>query len=475
MAGIGGTSTRASPAADPSSSHFALVAARRSRGREGILLGEIAMSPMTAAAGILLAFTTSGAIRGAADKGVKASPAEQKIAWAQQAIEKNPSRHQSYNELAMALARRARETSDVSFYAQADAALEKSFQLAPDNLEGEKVRTWVLLGKHEFAKARELARALNKRTPDDVLIYGFLADANIELGSYDEAEEAAQWMLDIRPGNVPGLTRAAYLRELFGDIDGSIELMNSAYQQTQPAETEDRAWILTQIAHLHILTGKLADAEKLLQQALTLFPGYHYALGNLAQVRIAQRQYSKAVELLRQRYEGAPHVENLYALAEALERSGNLGEAKAAYREFERRACKETAWADNANRELIFYYADHARQPERALRIARLEAGRRRDVHTLDAYAWALYASGRFAEARRQIESALAVGVRDSKLFYRAGAIALKSRDRLAAARYFKQSLDLNPRSESAGVARKALLRLEQQAPTRSRSGSHSS
>jgi len=433
------------------------------------------MTPMTAVPGILLALTTSGAIRGAADKDVKASPAEQKITWARQAIEKNPTRYQSYNELAMALARRARETSDVSFYAQADAALEKSFQLSPDNLEGEKVRTWVLLGKHEFAKARELARALNKRTPDDVLIYGFLADSNIELGSYSEAEEAAQWMLDIRPGNVPGLTRAAYLRELFGDIDGSIELMNSAYQQTQPAETEDRAWILTQIAHLHILTGKLDEAEKLLQQALTLFPGYHYALGNLAQVRIAKRQYSKAVELLRQRYDAAPHVENLYALAEALERSGKRSDARAAYREFEQRASKEIAWDDNANRELIFYYADHARKPERALRIARLEAGRRRDVHTLDAYAWALYASRRFAEARRQIESALAVGVRDAKVFYHAGAIALKSGDRLAAARYFKQSLDLNPSSESAGTARKALLRLEQHASTRSGAASHSS
>ena len=41
MVGIGGTSTRASPAADPSSSHFALVAARTSCGREGILLGEL--------------------------------------------------------------------------------------------------------------------------------------------------------------------------------------------------------------------------------------------------------------------------------------------------------------------------------------------------------------------------------------------------------------------------------------------------
>jgi hypothetical protein len=61
-------------------------------------------------------------------------------------------------------------------------------------------------------------------------------------------------MLDIRPGNVPGLTRAAYLRELFGDVDGSIELMEMAYRQTPPNELEDRAWILTQLAHLRLST-----------------------------------------------------------------------------------------------------------------------------------------------------------------------------------------------------------------------------
>lgn len=391
---------------------------------------------------------------------VKPSPAQQKIAWAQAAIAKNPERYQPYNDLALALARRARETSEVKYYAQAEAALEKSFQLAPDNLEGQKVRAWVLLGKHEFAKALELAKALNKRTPDDVLIYGFLVDANIELGNYKDAEEAAQWMLDIRPGNVPGLTRAAYLRELFGDIDGAVELMNAACQQTPPTEVEDRAWILTQVAHLQLLTGNVDGAEKLLQQALGLFPGYHYALGNLAKVRTAQRKYAEAVELLRQRYQLAPHPENLYALAEAHEQAGRLEEAKTAYSEFEQKARQEIDWADNANRELIAYYAGRARKPTEALRIARLEVAQRHDAYTLDAYAWALYVNGQYAEARKQMETALAVGIRDAKLLYHAGAIASKLKDQAAAAYYFKQSVELNPLSEVSTSAREELQEL---------------
>jgi hypothetical protein len=78
---------------------------------------------------------------------------------------------------------------------------------------------------------------------------------------------------------------------------------------------------------------------------------------------------------------------------------------------------------DNANRELIFYYTDHARRPREALRIAEIEIGRRQDVYTRDAYAWALRANGHHAEARKQMEAALSVGTRDPRLLEHAKVI----------------------------------------------------
>src|SRR2546422_10240777 len=99
------------------------------------------------------------------------SPAGRSIAEARKTIEKKPTQYSGYNQLAMALARRARETSDVGFYAQAEDALKKSLDLAPGNLDGEKIHIWLLLGRHEFAAALDAAKALNKRVPDDVLIY----------------------------------------------------------------------------------------------------------------------------------------------------------------------------------------------------------------------------------------------------------------------------------------------------------------
>jgi len=372
------------------------------------------------------------------------SPAERTIAQAQRLIEKNPKNFEAYNALALAFSRRARETSDVAFYTRGEEALDKSFEISPDNFDGRRTHVWLLLGKHEFAAAREEAKILNQKMPDDVMIYGFLTDANVELGDYPAAEKAAQWMLDLRPANLPGLTRAAYLRELYGDIDGAIELMTMAYESTPPSEREDAAWILTQIAHLKLATGQTNEAERLLQQALTMFPAYHYALGNLAKVRIQQKRYGQAVDLLQQRYKAAPHAENLFDLAEALQLSGRTDEAQQAFKEFERKSLLETKRADNSNHELIFYYADYANNPAQALQVAQMEYARRQDVFTRDSYAWALFKNGRYKEASEQIQTALNVGIRDARIFRHAGEIALKSGNAEQASHYLQLAAYLN-------------------------------
>ena len=372
------------------------------------------------------------------------SPAERTIAQAQRLIEKNPKNFEAYNALALAFSRRARETSDVAFYTRGEEALDKSFEISPDNFDGRRTHVWLLLGKHEFAAAREEAKVLNQKMPDDVMIYGFLTDANVELGDYPAAEKAAQWMLDLRPANLPGLTRAAYLRELYGDIDGAIELMTMAYESTPPSEREDAGWILTQIAHLKLATGQTNEAERLLQQALTMFPAYHYALGNLAKVRIQQKRYGQAVDLLQQRYKAAPHAENLFDLAEALQLSGRTDEAQQAFKEFEQKSLLETKRADNSNHELIFYYADYANNPAQALQVAQMEYVRRQDVFTRDSYAWALFKNGRYKEASEQIQTALNVGIRDARIFRHAGEIALKSGNAEQASHYLQLAAYLN-------------------------------
>ena len=372
------------------------------------------------------------------------SPVEQSIAAARKAIGDKPTEYAGYNLLATALVRRGQDTSDVSFYAQAEDAVKKSLEIAPNNFDAAKIRVSILLGEHEYPAALEAAKTLNKRVPDDVMVYGLLTDADVELGNYEDAEDSAQWMLNLRPGNLPALTRAARLRELFGDAEGAYELMELAYQSTSPTETGERASILTQMGHLRLASGSTDAAEKLFQQALAALPSNPSALGNLAQVRITQKRYAEAVVLLQQRYQGATHAEYLYDLAETLQLAGRDAEARKAFADFEAKSLAESSRKDNSNRKLVFYYADHAHRPARALEVAKQEYAWRHDVYTLDAYAWALHVNGQDAEACKQIEAALAVGIRDSTIFAHAGEIALKLGDRAAAQNYLQEAVSLH-------------------------------
>jgi hypothetical protein len=150
---------------------------------------------------------------------------------------------------------------------------------------------------------------------------------------------------------------------------------------------------------------------------------------------MAQSRYQEAADFFEKRYAEAPHAENLYALAEALERAGRHNEADASFAIFEQKALAESMLADNANHELIAYYADFAKEPAKALRLAEQELTRRHDIYTIDAHAWSLAASGKYTEASAEIHRALAVGAKDPKLLDHARLIAQRTAsDRLTRA-----------------------------------------
>ena len=105
---------------------------------------------MRKVAALMVVITTAVAIAAQinpASVAQQLSPAEQSMATAQQLIERNPKNYEAYNALALALSRRARETSDVKFYSEAEEALQKSFAIAPGNFDGERIHVWLLLGK----------------------------------------------------------------------------------------------------------------------------------------------------------------------------------------------------------------------------------------------------------------------------------------------------------------------------------------
>ena len=53
---------------------------------------------------------------------------------------------QDYNAQALEYVRQARDTANPVYHAKAEEALANSFEAAPDNFDGLKAKTWLLLG-----------------------------------------------------------------------------------------------------------------------------------------------------------------------------------------------------------------------------------------------------------------------------------------------------------------------------------------
>jgi tetratricopeptide (TPR) repeat protein len=383
------------------------------------------------------------------------TPAQLRIAAARQQIQSDPKKVQAYNELALAFVTRARETADSSYLANAESALTQGLNLDAKDFQLQRTQVALMLSRHQFLRARERALVLNQRTPDDVMIYGYLAEANIALGNYPEAETNAQWMLNLRPNNIPGLLIGAKLRILYGDAPGAIDFLNQAYAETSPTEVEELAWIANLIAEIQIASGQIDAAAQTLEQVEQLFPQYPYTLENLARVRTCENRADAAIQLWMQAksIDKDPHV--LYQLAKAQEAGGRFEDAQRTYTQFEKLASDPATATDESRLDLILILAEHPVTAHNALKLAQQEVAARHDVWTLDAYAWALYANANFQDADAAIKRAMAVGIHSTQIFDHAGHIAQKLNHTADAAKYFTLCLQSNPSNEHALDARK--------------------
>jgi tetratricopeptide (TPR) repeat protein len=385
------------------------------------------------------------------------TPAQLRIASAKQQIKSDAKKVQAYNELALAFLTRARETADPQYLKDADTALAQGLVLDATDFQLQRTQAALLLSKHEFAQAKEKATPLNHRTPDDVMTYGYLAEADIALGDYPDAEVKAQWMLNLRPNNIPGLLIGAKLRSLYGDTHGAIDLLNLAYSETSPTEVEELAWIANQIASIQIESGQNDAAAQTLEQTEQIFPHYPYTIENLARVRMAQKRANDGLQLWKQAtaIDKDPHI--LYELARAEETAGDSKEAHATYAEFEKLASEAGTSTDASRLDLILMLAGNASSASDALKQAQQEIAVRQDVWTEDAYAWALYSNARYQDANLAIQKAIAVGIQSSQIFDHAGHIAQKLNHSADSTTYFTLALQSNPSSEYASDARNCL------------------
>jgi tetratricopeptide (TPR) repeat protein len=368
---------------------------------------------------------------------------ERSIAGLQDRLRLVPQDWQGYASLGLAYVAQARVTADPSWYPKAEGVLARSLRLhREDNVDAALGLGALALARHEFEEALAQGRAAEAMSPRNADAFGVIGDALLELGRYDEAFAAFQEMVDTRP-DLTSYARVSYARELLGDVQGAVDAMRLAFASAGTAT--DAAWAAHQVGELELGRGDVEVATGWFERGLDLAPGDVANLAGLAKAAWADGDTRLAIERFEDVVARRPSVEDVATLGDLYAISGRPDLAHAQYAVVQAARALARSNGVNVDLEVALFDADHG-DPERALAAARAEWQRRRSIHVADAYAWALYANGRFEKAERLSNRALALGTRNAAFLYHAAMIERAlGRDEVAL-RMMNRAVRLNPR-----------------------------
>jgi tetratricopeptide (TPR) repeat protein len=373
------------------------------------------------------------------------SLADQSLLSAQRLVRYLPSAADSYNQLAMACLLKSRETGDFSYTTKAELALQRSLELAPDNLDALKVQVMLLLSYHQFADALDLIQQLQPRLPQDAQLQAAKIDALVELGDYPAAIAATQTMLAQSP-TAPAYARMSYLRSLQGDVDDAITQMQRAVQLAQPRDREGLAWYHVQLGQELLNARRFTEGNTEIDQALAIFPNYHLALAAKARSHLINQDWHQAVLLYQQAEDQMPLPDTAIALGNLYAYVGNQKAAQQQYAlvDFLVQTGGEV-FKQSYAQQLATFWADRNVHLDEALSLIQYEHLTRSDVYTLDVLAWCLFKLNRQQEAKATIKQAMRLRTLDARIYYHAGMIDHQSGNDSQAQRYLQKALTLNP------------------------------
>ena len=360
---------------------------------------------------------------------------DRQILQAQRKVKADSTPGAALEQLGWLYVANARRANDAGFYKLAEqcaACLEKLSPHAPEAL---LLRGHVLHNLHQFNAAEVVAREL-MAARGLAFDHGLLGDALMEQGRLNEAADAYQRMVDLKPG-LQAFARIAHLRWLKGDLAGALEVMELASHAASPHDPESFAWVYVRLGGYQLQAGHRAKVASACALALEHQPDCGAAFLLRGRLLLVEGKKAEALEPLRRAATLLRLPESQWLLADALRLNGRDEESRAVEKEL------RAAGAMADPRSFSLYLATRGEQTGPAVRLAEAELKSRADVFTYDALAWALHANGQTEAAWRNMERALGEGTQDARLFYHASVIAAAAQRTEDAQRWMNQARPL--------------------------------
>ena len=366
-------------------------------------------------------------------------------------IKKDPSDLKSLIALTTLYIQEARITGNLNYYNEAalksvNAVLEKD----ANNFEALTYKATILLSQHHFSEGLSVADQARQLYPLNAYVYGLIVDGNVETGNYKAALEAADKMISIRP-DTRSYSRIAYLREIHGDIPGAAEAMKLAVDAGAPGD-ENTEWCRVQFGKLNEKMGKLNDAKMYYSIAVENRQDYPYALAGLARIAIAEKDYSKALDLYLLADSFIPDHTFKEGIAEVYNLTGQSEKAKLVADEIlnymiqlSSDGKKDKSAGQNEDHEMAHAYMGVGNY-EKALEYALAEYNRRpANIEVNETVAIVFLEKGDYAKALPYIETALKTNCKNPELLCHAGLIYAMTGDKTKAKALLRQGLNSDP------------------------------
>jgi len=386
------------------------------------------------------------------------------VRFLEERVRSDPDDFVAHNKLTGYYLRKVQETGDVQYLELAARAARASLKSVPVemNTGGLAGLAQAEYTAHNFAAARDHALRLKELEPRKSLPYMLLGEALLELGDYEQAEQAFTQMQKLGGGSFSVETRLARVDWLHGRMtaarDRYARALALALDEAVPSR-EVVAWCRWQLGEVAFARGDYETAERHYRESLTTYPDYYRALAALGRVRAAQGDLAGGIEQYEKVVRRLPDPAFVAALGDLYKLAGKEKEAAAQYALVEQIARLSALNGALYNRQLALFYADHDLKAQEAYALAAKEYEVRRDIYGADALAWTALKAGKLEAAQKAIKEALRLQTEDARLLYHAGMIARAAGDQNGARDYLKRALALSPQFDplQAKLAREAL------------------
>lgn len=359
---------------------------------------------------------------------------------AQKKLDSNPDAAVLYADLCQSYLEKVKENADTSYYGRCDDLFLKANRLDLNSAEVSAAQAAVAYGRHSFERGLEFALRARELNPDKVSYYGLVGDGQLELGQYDAAVQSFQTMIDKKP-ELGSYNRVAYVRELYGDIDGARAALESAIAASS-SNPVDVAYTQVELGKLH-LRRDLGKAEASFEQALRIVPDYPPALEGMGKVAFARQDYDKAQQYFQKAFDELPLSQYASALGDTYSAKGDIKKADAQYFLAQLAFDKSNTSGVNNDYELALFLTNRAKEPERALRLAQASVETRPNSFSYDVLAWAQFHLGDYAAAKKNSQQALQLG-KHPFFLYHAAMIAEKLGQKESAKIYLEKAFTVD-------------------------------